>query len=93
MKTVNEGELFNKIRICAQCGICSSVCPLTYVSNFNPRIFVRKLQLGLIKSGSSSGNMLWICLRCKACSELCPEDINFPEVILNLRKNIANKIT
>jgi len=92
-------KIIDKVKICIQCGTCSSSCPL----NFAMDIPVRKL-IALLKAGYSkqvlNSRTFWLCLSCYFCKVRCPKKIDLPEVMYNLhevclKQNILpeNKIT
>lgn len=78
-------EIAKAARICAQCGSCASVCPFTNIENFHVRRLVKKLQLGLVDSKLLS-TYPWLCSQCTLCHEFCSEDVDLPNVILELRR-------
>jgi len=92
-------KIVDKIKICIQCGICSSSCPL----NFAMDIPMRKL-IGLIKAGYTKevlkSRTFWLCLSCYFCKVRCPKKIDLTHIMYNLheiclKQNILpeNKIT
>lgn len=76
-----KGELFK----CFNCGTCSASCPISQISDFNPRKILRKIILGMdIKEDIMS------CVTCFTCVARCPNEINIPKLInfLKIQYNI-----
>jgi heterodisulfide reductase subunit C len=74
--------------VCAQCGKCTSACPVSKViEGFNPRHIVSKVALGKINELIFE-DAIWTCTSCLKCRERCPEEVSPYDIILVLR-NLA----
>jgi len=74
--------------VCAQCGKCSSSCPVSKeIEGFNPRQLVTRIALGQINEILDE-EAIWTCTTCLKCKERCPEEISPYDIILVLR-NLA----
>ena len=75
---------------CLNCGICLSVCPSYYSSNY--MVSQRGYGgIGAVRTciyGESTED-IWRCTGCKACREVCPVKIDSGELIHHIRKKIA----
>ncbi len=67
-----KGELLK----CFNCGTCSAGCPVSQISNFNPRKILRK-----IISGINLDEDISACVSCYTCNARCPNGINIPKII------------
>ncbi|MHA2270313.1 MAG: 4Fe-4S dicluster domain-containing protein [Candidatus Hodarchaeales archaeon] len=87
-------ELAMKLRLCYQCGTCSSGCPVFRVdSNRNPRLLVEKLLLGDIEDMEGildEDSNIWYCSLCLTCSQRCPQGVDLAHILVEL-KNLAVK--
>ncbi len=68
---------------CYQCGICSSLCPYSSLTDFRPRKFILEAQLAPEKAVNS--DLLWQCSACFACVVRCPMDVRPPDLFSALR--------
>jgi len=76
------------LKICFQCGTCTSSCPTARFSDsYRPRTVLRMAQLGLRRKALSSPT-LWLCTACFTCTDRCPQDVEVASVLRVLR-NIA----
>jgi len=83
----HDGET---LKMCFQCGTCTSSCPTARFSNsYRPRMVLRMAQLGLREKVLSS-NALWLCTACFACTDRCPQNVEVASVLRVLR-NLAVK--
>lgn len=83
----HDGET---LKICFQCGTCTSSCPTARFSeSYRPRTILRMAQLGLRQKVLSS-NTLWLCTACFTCTDRCPQDVEVASVLRVLR-NLAVK--
>ncbi|MHA1230141.1 MAG: (Fe-S)-binding protein [Candidatus Helarchaeota archaeon] len=64
---------------CYSCGKCTSVCPLSEISEFTPRLIAESWILDIDKEEVVSD--IWECLTCARCYSICPMNVNFPEFI------------
>ncbi len=71
---------------CMSCGGCTATCSAGNLTDFN----VRRISL-MLRRGETDRLALEInkCMFCGKCSLVCPRDINIRNVILLLKKNIA----
>jgi len=78
------------LKICFQCGTCTSSCPTArFSASYRPRTILRMAQLGLRQKVLSS-NTLWLCTACFTCTDRCPQDVEVASVLRVLR-NLAVK--
>jgi len=83
----HDGET---LKICFQCGTCTSSCPTArFSSSYRPRTVLRMAQLGLRQKVLSS-NALWLCTACFTCTDRCPQNVEVASVLRVLR-NLAVK--
>ena len=71
---------------CAQCGLCTSVCPAALHSDYNPREIVRNVLDN--NEDIISDDILWNCFYCYSCHSVCPSN-NSPCVINQILRQIA----
>jgi heterodisulfide reductase subunit C len=73
------------IKLCFACGLCTAGCPVSGIdSEYNPRIIIRQIILGMKKEVLSS-NTIWMCSQCYTCQAHCPQNVNFADVMKALR--------
>jgi coenzyme F420-reducing hydrogenase delta subunit/Pyruvate/2-oxoacid:ferredoxin oxidoreductase delta subunit len=73
---------------CYSCGTCSSACLVRRVDpDFNPRLILRKVMLGMREEVLSSP-VPWLCSTCDLCYSFCPQQIHISELMQAIR-NIA----
>lgn len=83
----HDGET---LKICFQCGSCTSSCPTARFSDsYRPRTIIRMAQLGLRQKVLQSPT-LWLCTACFTCTDRCPQDVEVASVLRVLR-NLAVK--
>jgi len=73
-----------KIRLCLDCGKCTTFCPVAvYNPDFNPRLIIQKT----LNSNALDPNdaLIWSCLGCQTCQQYCNYNVKFPEFITALR--------
>ena len=73
---------------CLQCGICTSECPVSNVTqgNYNPRRNILATLLGykdLLLKGDNI--VIWGCTTCHTCDEVCPQDIKLTDLFTFLK--------
>ncbi|MEL7563880.1 MAG: (Fe-S)-binding protein [Dehalobacterium sp.] len=72
---------------CLSCTTCANSCPFVDAhSNMNPRIFMRKLILGM-KEDILNDPFIWNCTNCGRCTMTCPQNIEIPALIRAVRGN------
>ena len=83
----HDGET---LKICFQCGSCTSSCPTARFSDsYRPRTILRLAQLG-IRQKILPSPTLWLCTACFTCTDRCPQDVKVASVLRVLR-NLAVK--
>jgi heterodisulfide reductase subunit C len=78
-------KIVDKIKICIQCGTCSSSCPLNFAMDIPMRKLIGLIKAGYIKDVLKS-KTFWLCLSCYFCKIRCPKNIDLPEVMYNLHE-------
>ena len=74
------------IKLCFACGTCTAGCPVSEVdSEFNPRMIIRQVLLGMRREVLSSP-VIWRCVQCYSCTARCPQDVKFRDVMRALRE-------
>jgi len=73
------------VKLCYQCGDCSTVCPHADDLYKFPRKSMRFLQMGLEQKISTTLEP-WLCYYCGQCSEQCPRDADPGETMMSLRR-------
>jgi len=71
-------------RTCQTCGRCSGVCPVAGIDGFDPRKMIRMLGMGMLAEIIDS-RWPWICTMCGRCTSQCPMNIDFVEIIRQVR--------
>jgi heterodisulfide reductase subunit C len=71
---------------CISCGGCTATCSAGNLTNFN----VRKIGL-MLRRGETESLSVEIdkCMFCGKCTLVCPRDINIRNVVLLIKKRIA----
>jgi len=78
------------LKICFQCGTCTSSCPIAKISDsYRPNQIIRLAQFGA-KDKVLSSKTLWLCAACYTCVDRCPQGVEMESVIRTL-KNLAAK--
>jgi heterodisulfide reductase subunit C len=72
------------LRLCYQCGKCSTGCPLATEADMRPQELVKLIQLGDMESVLSS-KAIWLCISCRTCGSRCPNEIDLSLTIDKLR--------
>lgn len=87
----------SKIVNCMKCGDCLSVCPTFAVtgdesSSARGRIrLIKAIEEGELELSDSFERRIGSCMMCLACSANCPSGVKVDELIINARKNLAEK--
>ncbi|MFC2035553.1 (Fe-S)-binding protein [Chloroflexota bacterium] len=74
------------LKLCYQCGTCTSTCPWNTVRNFLIRRTMHKAQFGLLDFEDED---MWLCVTCKACVARCPRGVEIIDVWRALRRVIV----
>jgi heterodisulfide reductase subunit C len=79
------------LKMCYQCGKCSSFCPLfnLHPDKFNPRRIIEMVNIGA--EDILTSEEIWRCTTCYECAENCPQQLNFVELIVFLRTKATEK--
>lgn len=68
-----------------QCGKCVGVCPVASLSpSYNSRQIINDVLNGQQERWLKSEE-IWRCFLCSACYTLCPVDIDFPNLMIQMR--------
>lgn len=71
---------------CYDCGKCTATCPIARAGDkYSPRRHVLATSSGQWQEISGDGN-LFHCLTCSLCDQRCPVEINYTQLIQNLRE-------
>lgn len=74
------------IRPCFTCGSCTGICPVhEVIEDFDPRLIIHKILLGMRKQVLSS-DLIWFCCLCNSYFFVCPQGIKFSRVATEVRK-------
>ncbi|NLI12233.1 MAG: (Fe-S)-binding protein [Peptococcaceae bacterium] len=74
---------------CLSCTTCATSCPFVDAhSNMNPRIFMRKLILGM-KEDILKDPFVWNCTNCGRCTMTCPQHIEVGSLVRTVRGNFG----
>lgn len=78
------------VKLCYQCGDCSTVCPHADEVYKFPRKSMRQLQMGL-KQKIETTLEPWLCYYCGQCSEQCPREADPGETMMSLRRWLISR--
>jgi heterodisulfide reductase subunit C len=82
---VDVYHLAENLEHCMQCGKCVGACPVASLSpSYNSRQIVSDVLNGQQERWLKSEE-IWRCFLCSGCYTLCPVDINFPNLMMQLR--------
>jgi heterodisulfide reductase subunit C len=79
-------EKENSFLTCISCGGCTATCSAGNLTNFNVRKIGLSLRRGEIDVLSKE---IQKCMFCGKCTLVCPRDINIRNVLLLIKKSIA----
>lgn len=76
----------NSFLTCISCGGCTATCSAGNLTNFN----IRKIGLSLRRGNIGELSVeIEKCMFCGKCTLVCPRDINIRNVVLLIKKRIA----
>lgn len=91
-------DLEREVIRCIKCGACQSVCPI--FREIGTEAAVTRGKIRLIKAvvsgdldpqSASFSELMSRCLLCGACDENCPSGVNFPDLLLRARVQLAEE--
>ncbi len=79
---------------CIRCGACLNACPVYDVAGGHAYGWVYPGPIGsvitpLLQGLENAHTLPYACSLCGLCKEVCPVDINLPDLLLNLRKDVV----
>ncbi|MDI6874389.1 4Fe-4S dicluster domain-containing protein [Candidatus Solincola sp.] len=80
-----EARSGEKVRLCYQCGKCSTGCLFSPAMDVLPHQAMKLVQLGQ-QDRLLASRTIWICASCVTCTARCPNDIDVARVIDSLRE-------
>jgi Fe-S oxidoreductase len=86
----------DQILKCSKCGFCQAVCPvygLTLRPALNARgkmLILKEVMDGEIDLDDELIETLFQCTTCANCTENCPSDVNVPEILKQVRKDMVH---
>jgi len=87
MMELEQAVKANRAWACYDCGKCTATCPISRAGDqeYSPRRHVLSANLGDRQDivGNAS---LWSCLTCKLCDRRCPAQVEYTNLVLNLRE-------
>ncbi len=78
------------VKLCYQCGDCSTVCPHADDVFKFPRKSMRRLQMGLERKIENTLEP-WLCYYCGQCSDQCPREADPGETMMSLRRWLISR--
>ncbi len=84
-KEIMQSTGGEKIKDCIQCGMCSGVCPLSFIMDYTPRGIIEMIRRGQ-KKEVLSANTLWICSSCYSCLVKCSRGIKITDIMYALKR-------
>jgi len=76
------------MKFCYQCGICSSVCPISrYIGSYRPNRIIELAKLGIRNTLQS--NAFLFCSACTLCTKGCPQNVRVHEIMQALKDQAA----
>jgi len=74
------------LKLCYQCGLCTTSCPWNLVRSFIVRRIMHQGQLGLIDFEDEE---VWLCATCGACVQQCPRGVEIIDIMRALRRVVV----
>ena len=85
LRSSNNGHT---LKFCYQCGICSSVCPISrYIGIYRPNRIIELAKLGIRNTPGSSAFLF--CSACTLCTRGCPQNVRVHEIMQALKDQAA----
>ncbi|MFQ5652383.1 MAG: (Fe-S)-binding protein [bacterium] len=85
MNTLTDLLKKNNAFFCLECGKCTASCPIAQVNNsYSPRMIVAH-SVVRAEEETLRDPMLWACLSCKSCEAGCPAEVDYTNLMLELR--------
>ena len=78
------------VKLCYQCGDCTTICAHADDIYKFPRKSMRLLQMGL-EARINTSLEPWLCYYCGQCSEQCPREADPGETMMSLRRWLISK--
>lgn len=94
---MNKDTIQEYLNRCSKCGGCQAVCPLYGETYSEPLVARGKLFLiknyleGNLDLSPKMMELMSLCLLCKACTVQCPNRIPVDQLILSIRREIAQQ--
>jgi heterodisulfide reductase subunit C2 len=80
-----EEKSGEKVRLCYQCGKCSTGCLFNFAMDILPHQAMKLVQYGQ-KERLLQSHTIWTCAACITCTARCPNGIDVARVIDTLRE-------
>jgi heterodisulfide reductase subunit D len=77
-----------EVHYCAECGKCTSICPVSQFKEFSPRVTVGNAIFGFDEDAEQ---VAFDCVTCGKCNNVCPSVVNFPEFMRRVRRRMLLK--
>lgn len=83
---------------CMKCGFCMSMCPvydIDHIENHVARgrnMLIRMANQGEFSIEDDYKKCLYACLLCKRCEQVCPANLSPPEIALEARNKVVEKL-
>src|SRR6185295_4703073 len=78
---------------CIGCGLCVLGCPAYEETGFD--LLTARGRNKALQSGLAAAEMvepIWACTLCGYCDAICPNDVHNVEVVLHLRRQLADGV-
>ena len=85
LETEVERRCGEKVRLCYQCGKCSTGCLFNFAMDILPHQVMKLIQYGQ-KDRLLRSHTIWLCAACETCTARCPNDIDVARVMDTLRQ-------